>query len=123
MLLLLCTVLANDLKNNEKNVTNFKFNVPFENIKKSFAKEKHILFWTPLKDSLYWNMGAKVQGVDYLKSIDCPVTNCFFSHDWNLLPKQTDYDAVVFNVENFISIDNLPSARTEEHIYIMASEE
>ena len=125
-LLLLCGIMAKDLINYNKTIKNFKFHVPFINAIKSDAKDenfKHILFWMSLKDSTYWNMGGKIHNEEFLKSIDCPVTNCIFSHDRKLLPQETDYDAIVFHVGNFIAIDSLPSARTKDQIYIMASDE
>ncbi|CAG9810443.1 unnamed protein product [Chironomus riparius] len=68
-------------------------------------------------------MGDEILGEEYLKSIDCPVTNCVFSHDRNFLPQPTDYDALVFHVGDFNDIDDLPEVRREDQIYIMANEE
>jgi len=121
------SILSNDLKSyRETQVDNFRFHVPFKNIPTTEHRNdsiKYILFWTSWWFFQNWQMGAEVLGEDYLRSVDCPVTNCVFSHDRNFLPEPTDYDALVFHVGDFIDIDDLPEFRRDDQIYIMANEE
>jgi hypothetical protein len=127
VLFLFYSILSKDLKSyRDTKVDNFHFHVPFKNIPKTEHRNdstKYILFWTSWWFFENWQMGAKVLGEEYLRSIDCPVTNCIFSHDRNLLPKPTDYDALIFHVGDFIDIDDLPESRRDDQIYIMANEE
>jgi len=127
--LLFCVIVNFDLYSYEdKNVSSFKFHVPIENIPKSEhlnSSIKYILFWTPFWHFYYWNMGAEILEEKYLKSIDCPVTNCIFSHKRDFLPKTTDYDAVIFHMGlyNHTDIDDMPEARRDDQLYIVANEE
>ncbi|KAL7011759.1 hypothetical protein ACKWTF_014432 [Chironomus riparius] len=110
----------------DNQITNFKFQVPFKNIPKTSQRNestKYILFWTSWWNFDYWHMGASVLGEDYLKSIDCPVTNCIFSHNRTFLPQSTDFDALIFHMGSMNDIDDLPAFRRDDQIYIVANEE
>lgn len=126
-LIYLCSILSNDLKNyRDQQIDNFKLYVPFNNIPKTQHKNdsiKYILMWTSWWFFENWQMGAKLIGEEYLRSVECPVINCIFSHNRSYLPQPTDYDALVFHVGDFISIDDLPEFRRDDQIYVMANEE
>ncbi|CAG9810440.1 unnamed protein product [Chironomus riparius] len=119
--------LLYDLNNYYENkIKNYKIQVPFKNIPKSSSRNdsiKYILFWNNWYRFPDWYMGGKLHGAEYLKSIDCPVTNCVFSHDRNFLPQPTDYDALVFHVGDPLEPDDLPEFRRDDQIYVMANEE
>jgi len=68
-------------------------------------------------------MGGKLQGEEYLRSINCPVTNCMFIHNRKFLPQPTDYDVLVFHAGNPIDPNDLPDFRRDDQIYVMANEE
>ena len=127
ILVLLSIYLFSDLaKYHETQVDKFKLSVPFTNATRSSMRNeslKYILFWTTWWYFPLWYMGKELQGEEYLKSIDCPVTNCVFLHDRKFLPKPTDYDALVFHVGDCLDIDDLPSERREDQFYIVADEE
>lgn len=126
-LLVLSIYLYKNLQNyRDAQLVSFKFHVPFKNIPKTNqrnADTKYILFWTPWWHLVHWNMGAEILGKEYLKSIDCPVTNCIFSHNRSFLPQPTDYDALIFHMGNLWGFDDLPEFRREDQIYIVANEE
>ncbi|CAG9810437.1 unnamed protein product [Chironomus riparius] len=127
IVLLLSIYLFDDISTyRDTQVDSFKLSVPFTNVPKTSQRNeslKYILFWTTWWYFPLWYMGKEVQGEEYLKSIDCPVTNCVFSHDRHLLPRPTDYDALVFHVGDCLDIDDLPSARREDQFYVVADEE
>ncbi|CAG9810433.1 unnamed protein product [Chironomus riparius] len=68
-------------------------------------------------------MDKEVQGEQYLKDIECPVTNCIFSHNRKYLSSVADYDAVVFHVAEPFDVRDVPKIRKENQIYIMANQE
>jgi len=84
---------------------------------------KHILFWNNFFDSNYWAMEKEFQGEEYLKEMDCPVTNCIFSHNRKFLSSPTDYDGIVFHVAEPFDVLDIPEKRSEDQIYIMANQE
>lgn len=53
--------------------------------------KKVILFWNKFFESRYWMMPNETNGEEYLKSIQCPVTNCIFTHDKNFLDQSHLY--------------------------------
>lgn len=127
ILLLLSIYLFDDLsKYRDSQVDNYILSVPFTNVERTSQRNeslKYISFWTTWWYFPLWYMGKEIQGEEYLKSIECPVTNCVFTHDRKLLPKPTDYDALVFHVGDCLDIDDLPSARRHDQYYIVADEE
>ncbi|CAG9810435.1 unnamed protein product [Chironomus riparius] len=84
---------------------------------------RYILFWTKFFETENWGMGKKVLGEEFLKSLQCSVTNCIFSHDRGLLSSPADYDALIFHVGEPFDIYDLPATRSENQIYAMLNQE
>ncbi|KAL7011765.1 hypothetical protein ACKWTF_014435 [Chironomus riparius] len=84
---------------------------------------RYILFWTKFFETENWGMGKKVLGEEFLKSMQCSVTNCIFSHDRGLLSSPADYDALIFHVGEPFDIYDLPATRSENQIYAMLNQE
>ncbi|XP_070490701.1 alpha-(1,3)-fucosyltransferase C-like [Chironomus tepperi] len=68
-------------------------------------------------------MDKEVQGEEYLKDMNCPVTNCIFSHNRKYLPSLSDYDAIVFHVAQPMDVKDVLRSRKDNQIYIMANQE
>lgn len=80
--------------------------------------KKVILFWNKFFESRYWMMPNETNGEEYLKSIQCPVTNCIFTHDKNFLDQSHLYDAIVFHsAEVWWNLD-LPATRSPHQLYV-----
>lgn len=85
---------------------------------------KVVLFWFEMFGYFSWYMGESPEaGEDLLKSVECPVTNCFFTHDHNFLEKVTEFDAIFFHIPDNMNQMSMPDVRNENQIYIMASKE
>jgi hypothetical protein len=82
-----------------------------------------VLFWTKMFELPYWNMGNETQGPEYLESIQCPVNNCVFTHNKNLIDPVYYYDAVIFHgAQSWVMMD-LPPIRSTHQLYVMATQE
>ncbi|XP_070506558.1 alpha-(1,3)-fucosyltransferase C-like [Chironomus tepperi] len=80
----------------------------------------YVLFWTKMFGAETWYMPSVTNDEDYLKSIDCPVTNCILTHDKNLLEAPHLYDALIFHsAEPWLS--PLPETRSPHQYYIMTT--
>ena len=80
----------------------------------------YVLYWTKMFDSENWYMSSITSGEDYLKSINCPVTNCILTHDKNLLEAPHLYDALIFHsAEPWLT--SLPETRSPNQYYIMTT--
>lgn len=85
---------------------------------------KTILFWTKFFEDPYWDMKAEAFRKGFLESVECPVTNCVFTSERNLLAHEYEYDAIVFHApEPLWDPEDLPKARSPHQVYIMASKE
>ena len=80
----------------------------------------YVLFWTKIFGAENWNMQNVTNGEDYLKSIDCPVTNCILTHNKKLLGAPHLYDALIFHSAEPWLIP-LPETRSPHQYYIMTS--
>lgn len=81
-------------------------------------KEKIILFRTTFFTSENWLMPNLTNGYEYLKRINCPVSNCIFTHDKNYLSEPYLYDAIVFHAaQPWIAMD-LPKTRSPHQSYV-----
>lgn len=87
------------------------------------AGQKFILFWTKFFDVPMWGMKRETYHAHDLKSMNCPETNCVFTHQKNLLKHPHDYDAIVFHAAESWNFLNLPRTRRSQQVYIMASKE
>ncbi|XP_070495208.1 alpha-(1,3)-fucosyltransferase C-like [Chironomus tepperi] len=81
---------------------------------------KNILFWTRFFDNPDWYTGKEEAGEDVLKSVQCPVTNCFFTHNKELLGDIRKFDAIAFHGPEFRRTP-LPDVRSPEQFYIFVS--
>lgn len=85
------------------------------------SSQKVILFWTNFFKIRYWSMPNETNGEEYLKSIQCPVTNCIFTHDKKYLEDTHKYDAIVFHsAETWWKLD-LPTTRSPHQLYVSTS--
>lgn len=82
-----------------------------------------VLFWTNFFKIPYWNMGNETSGPEYLTSINCPVNNCVFTHNKNLMSPILYYDAIIFHGAESWGMMDLPKMRSEHQFYVMASME
>lgn len=80
--------------------------------------QKHVLFWMK-----FFGQDLNInENVDYLKTINCPVTNCIFTENKNLL-KHHEFDAIVFHGAESWKLMNLPVTRSSHQVYVMALQE
>lgn len=58
----------------------------------------NLLFWSHFFDHHDWyaELDGTV-GVESLKSVSCPVTNCYFTHDRNYVDDLSLFDAILFH--------------------------
>lgn len=84
---------------------------------------KHVLFWTTFFSEKFWSMKNETYGEDYLKSINCPKTNCIFTHKKDFLDQPHEYDAIFFHGVEDWSFNTLPPTRSLHQLYIMVSKE
>ncbi|KAG5669979.1 hypothetical protein PVAND_000268 [Polypedilum vanderplanki] len=78
---------------------------------------KNILFWSKYFGDTTWYSGSDEAGKEVLKSVECPVTNCFFTHDYNFLDNVTKFDAIAFHGPELIR-NIVPLNRNQNQIYI-----
>ncbi|KAG5676245.1 hypothetical protein PVAND_006094 [Polypedilum vanderplanki] len=82
---------------------------------------KNILFWTRFFNNTDWYTGEEEAGEEVLKSVQCPVTNCFFTHNKELLDGDiTKFDAIAFHGPEFRT-KPLPTVRSPDQLYIFVS--
>lgn len=81
---------------------------------------KNILFWTRFFNNPDWYTGKDEAGEEILKSVQCPVTNCFFTHNKELLGDIRKFDAIAFHGPEFRRAP-LPDVRSPEQFYIFVS--
>jgi len=97
-----------------------------ENIKETTEKifetggTKNILFWTRFFNNPDWYTGKDEAGEEVLKSVQCPVTNCFFTHNKELLGDIRKFNAIAFHGPEFRR-SPLPDIRSPEQFYIFVS--
>lgn len=88
--------------------------------KHKFSDTKIILFWTNFFEFSNWGMPNATNYEDYLKSINCPVTNCILTHDKKYLNSPHLYDALVFHGAESWKMVNLPETRSPHQLYVLA---
>jgi hypothetical protein len=78
---------------------------------------KYVLFWMKFFDDDFvkqnegtWKLG------------DCPVKNCVFTNNKNLL-KHHEFDAIVFHGPENWKLMDLPSTRSPHQVYVIALKE
>lgn len=81
---------------------------------------KNVLFWTKFFNNPDWYTGKDDAGEEVLKSVNCPVTNCFFTHNKKLLKDITQFDAIAFHGPEYRR-DPLPTIRSPHQLYIFVS--
>lgn len=80
----------------------------------------YVLFWNKIFGDETWYMESVTSDEDYLKSINCPVTNCILTHDKKLLDAPHLYDALIFHsAEPWLR--PLPETRSPHQYYIMTT--
>lgn len=84
---------------------------------------KYILFWRRFFNNSDWVTGDTDEaGEEILKSVQCPVTNCFFTHNHTILKDIKEFDAIVFHApEHTTKIQAMPKTRSAHQLYFMAS--
>lgn len=84
---------------------------------------KVILFWNNFFVTEYWQMPNETNQNEFLKLINCPVSNCVLTHKKNFLSEPHFYDAIVFHgAETWFLVD-LPELRSSHQFYVLASME
>lgn len=79
-----------------------------------------ILFWNNFFGEKNWGMPNETNYQDYLKSMNCPVTNCILTHDKQFLSEPHLYDAIVFHgAESWGKLDP-PQTRSPHQLYVTA---
>lgn len=87
----------------------------------SSQNTKFILFWTRFFNNPDWVTGASDEaGAEILNSINCPATNCFFTHNHTLLSDLTKFDAIAFHAAEYLNRHLMPQMRSDHQLYIMA---
>ncbi|KAG5684835.1 hypothetical protein PVAND_014046 [Polypedilum vanderplanki] len=95
-------------------------------LKKELTSDREkffVLFWTKFFDIPYWNMGNETNGPEYLDEINCPVNNCVFTHNKELIDPIYYYDAIVFHGAQSWGFMDLPAIRSTHQLYVFASQE
>lgn len=95
--------------------TNFFIHDPsILKLKNSLKIPKHKYF--KIKFTV-WYLGGDQLGEDILKSIGCPATNCFFTHNRQYLKNYTDFDVVLFHASEYLD-DKIPPLRSPKQLYV-----
>jgi hypothetical protein len=82
---------------------------------------KYVLFWTRFFNNPDWYTGKDEAGEEVLKSVQCPVTNCIFTHNKDLLNKNVkNFDAIAFHGPEYRMVP-LPTERSLHQLYIFVS--
>ncbi|KAL7040042.1 hypothetical protein ACKWTF_000237 [Chironomus riparius] len=81
---------------------------------------KNILFWTKFWNKTSWYLGSDEAGKELLESLNCPVTNCFFTHNRTYLSNVTQYDAILFHGAQYLK-DQPPNERASDQLYVFAN--
>lgn len=81
----------------------------------------YILFFNGCFGLPFWGLGKETLLEDDLKSVNCPHTNCVFTHKPDLIKNIHDFDAVIFNV--WYPDSTVPLTRTSRQHYIFAANE
>lgn len=83
-------------------------------------KTKNILFWTEFFQHHTWysKQDGNV-GKEDLESVNCPVTNCYFTHEKGHLNNVTEFDAIMFHGPEFIP--QIPQHVNLDQLYIFVS--
>lgn len=90
---------------------------------KSRRSNKIILFWTKYFDIEFWGMDEETYREESLMSLNCPTTNCIFTHNKKHLENPEQYDAIIFHgSERWFNVD-LPEKRAPNQLYIVATKE
>lgn len=83
-------------------------------------KTINILFWTTYFGHHDWyaeedgNAGEKT-----LKSVNCPVTNCFFTHNRSYFANKADFDAIMIHGPEYLN--DVPPHFSPKQMYIFVS--
>jgi hypothetical protein len=81
----------------------------------------YILFYNSYLDSFdTWGMKKNTSTTKDLKRINCPLTNCIFTNNKNLLKEITQFDVLFFNNHHDITF---PMLRNPEQYYVMGTVE
>lgn len=83
-------------------------------------KTKNILFWTEFFQHHTWySKKSGDVGKETLESVNCPVTNCYFTHEKGYLKNVTEFDAIMFHGPEFIP--SIPHHANLDQLYIFVS--
>ena len=83
-------------------------------------KTKNILFWTQFFQHHTWYSEKSGNvGKEKLESVNCPVTNCYFTHEKGYLKNVTEFDAIMFHGPEVIS--QIPQHINLNQLYIFVS--
>lgn len=86
------------------------------NEKKTF----NILFWTTFFNQNTWySEENRIADDESLKSVNCPVTNCFFTHNHSYLNNMADFDAIMIHGPEHL--DEIPSHFSNKQLFIFVS--
>jgi len=94
-----------------------------DNLLQDFVYENktiNILFWTKFFGHDDWYAEADGNaGVKTLKSVNCPVTNCFFTHNHSYLSNKADFDAIMIHGPEYLH--DIPPHFSPKQMYIFVS--
>jgi hypothetical protein len=85
-------------------------------------KTINILFWTKYFGQLDWYANEDgYAGKETLESVNCPVTNCFFTLNHSYLSSEADFDAIMIHGPELIQ--DIPPHIDSKQMYIFVSQE
>jgi len=83
-------------------------------------KTYNILFWTEFFNQYTWySKDDSNAGEDSLKSVNCPVTNCFFTHNHSYFNNLVDFDVIMIHGPEHL--DEIPAHFSSKQLYIFVS--
>jgi hypothetical protein len=78
----------------------------------------YMLFWNSyLDEDDLWGMEKEISSPEDLKKVNCPVTNCIFTNQKDVLPNVHDFDVLFFNHHTQIQF---PKTRSLNQFYIFS---
>lgn len=84
---------------------------------------KVVVFWTKFFDVPFWGMKKETYREEDLQEINCPTTNCLFTHKKEHLQNSHEYDAIIFHGAETWNFLDLPKTRSPYQSYVMMSKE
>jgi O-methyltransferase involved in polyketide biosynthesis len=106
--------------NSSKAQTTPRYKMVYEETQKNDTKI-YLLFWSSFFGAAKWFHDNETMSEDFFKKLGCSHTNCVMTHKIDLLPRVSDFDAVMLHF--WINENSLPPVRSPRQLYIMVSNE